>query len=64
MIATRRTLNLIGALFLISAGWVSSARAQSSPVEASDQQRISAFFSHWDERALQAQLDQPNWLTL
>lgn len=63
MIALRRSLNLIGALFLISAGWVSPACAQSNPVDESDQQGISAFLSRWDEHALQAQLDQPNWLT-
>lgn len=27
------------------------------------QQGISSFFAQWDERALQAQVDQPNWLT-
>lgn len=63
MCTTLRYFNLIAALFLASAAWIPAARAQSGAADSADQQGLSAFFSHWDERALQAQRDQPNWLT-
>jgi hypothetical protein len=38
------------------------ARAQTDASSGTDG-GIASFFEHWDERALQAQLNQPNWLT-
>jgi hypothetical protein len=56
-------MRLIGALFLACLAIACPAQGQTNASSAADQQGISSFFANWDERALRAQLDQPNWLT-
>ena len=66
-IVIRHSASFIGALFvaLLALAFSTGAQAnvQTSDPNAADQEGIASFFSHWDERALQAQLDQPDWLT-
>ena len=60
-------MRLIGVLFLACLVFVLPARAQTASAGATgpgDQGNgILSFLAHWDERALQAQQNQPNWLT-
>src|SRR6202167_529125 len=57
-------MRLIGVILL---AWLVSAfptYAQANVPSAADQANdISSFLARWDERALQSQLSQPNWLT-
>jgi hypothetical protein len=55
-------MRLIGALLFAYFVFTFPARAQTDAASAPDQ-GISSFFVHWDERALRAQVNQPNWLT-
>ena len=57
----RHSLRLVGILLLASAV-IPSTRAQNAASGASDS-GVGSFLAHWDERALRAQTDQPNWLT-
>jgi len=49
------------ALLLVCGSPVYSQTNSSAPGDSDDV--IGSFFEHWDERALRAQIDQPNWLT-
>ena len=52
----------IGALLFACLAFGLPARAQTDAASTTDR-GIASFFEHWDERALDAQLNQPNWLT-
>jgi hypothetical protein len=57
-------MRLIGVLFFSWLAMVIPAHAQTNPPNDTDNGNpVSSFFTHWDERALQAQINQPNWLT-
>jgi hypothetical protein len=57
-------VRLIGVFWLALLVCVLPTYAQRSAPSATGQGNdISSFFAHWDERALRAQLSQPNWLT-
>lgn len=56
-------LAAIMVLFVISVTCPLAAFAQDAAPGSSDQNGLAAFFAQWDERALRAQIDQPNWLT-
>jgi len=60
MIAIQHPVRLIAILFLLSAV---TTWAQTSDPTSTDQKASGSFFASWDQRALEAQLDQPNWLT-
>ncbi len=48
-------------LLVCSAGM--PAQAQTGGANGSGENPVAAFFARWDERALDAQANQPNWLT-
>jgi len=57
-------MRLIGVFFFSWVVLVIPARAQTNPPSnAPSGNAVSSFFAQWDERALQAQINQPNWLT-
>jgi hypothetical protein len=59
-----RPIKLIALVLLLGLLPISSARAQATSASAPDNQNpIISFLEQWDERALRAQQDQPNWLT-
>jgi len=53
---------MIGTLLFACLAFGLPARAQTDAPSETDR-GIASFFERWDERALQAQLNQPNWLT-
>ena len=55
-------MRLTAILLLAFPVTVLPARAQTNSPSETDP-GISSFFEHWEERALQTQLSQPNWLT-
>ena len=55
-------MQMIGTLLFACLAFGLPARAQTDAASGTDG-GIASFFEHWDERALQAQLNQPNWLT-
>lgn len=63
MMVIRPALRLKGMLLLACLALVLPAFGQTDASSATDQPGIRSFLSHWDERALQAQLSQPDWLT-
>lgn len=63
MTAIRRSARLFAAVVLGCTALVVSTTAQTTGASASDQTGIVSFFSRWDQRALDAQRNQPNWLT-
>jgi len=59
-----RPIKLTALALLLALLPVSTARAQATSASAPDNQNpIISFLEQWDERALRAQQDQPNWLT-
>ena len=57
-------LNKILAVLLLGCVLVLPSRAQSSAPNGADQSNdLYSFLVRWDQRALKAQVDQPNWLT-
>lgn len=62
MTIIRRSWKLVP-LFLVLAVLARPARAQATGSNVSSQQGFLGFFQAWDERGLDAQLNQPNWLT-
>jgi hypothetical protein len=69
MITLRHSIRMVRALLLVCLALALPTHAQTGAAtttnqpSSANQSAIVAFFSHWDERALQAQTDQPNWLT-
>ena len=62
--ASVRRIKLAALALLLGLLHVSSARAQATSASAPDHQNpFVSFLEQWDERALRAQQDQPNWLT-
>jgi len=55
-------MRLIGSFLCVFFAFMMPAHAQTTTTGPPDQ-GIRAFFAGWDERAIQAQRDQPNWLT-
>jgi hypothetical protein len=53
---------LIG-FFLLASVLILPARAQNAATGSPGRGDVASFFAGWDERALGAQVDQPNWLT-
>lgn len=57
---TRYWARWIGTIFVLLLGLAMPACAQTTDPSGDG---IWSFFSHWDQRALNAQINQPNWLT-
>jgi len=55
-------MRMIGPLLFACLAFGLPVRAQTDAASGTDA-GIASFFEHWDERALHAQLNQPNWLT-
>jgi hypothetical protein len=63
MILIRGRRFSLGILILVYLASVLPANAQTDSSTDRDSHGISGFLHRWDERALQAQANQPNWLT-